>query len=206
LYAINKDKDYSVYFLKDYQKYDNSGYSLMFGDGPKPIDNEYIGENVYLNIINQARKNVYIMTPYFIPDETITSLIASKARSGVDVRIVLPEIADKRFVYVVSRNNVEKLLPAGVKIYTMKSSFVHSKVVLTENSAIVGSINVDLRSFNQQFESAVFTNQQSTLDEITRDFETTIDRSVVINDNNKKRNNLKFRIYAGLFNIISPFM
>ena len=146
------------------------------------------------------------MTPYFIPDETILNLLKNKAISGVDVRIIIPDIADKKFVYTVTRNNAEKLIPYGIKVYTMNNSFVHSKVVLTENSAIVGSINMDLRSFNQQFESAVFTSEQSTLGSIARDFDSTFNLSNQITKKDFKRNKTGFRILAGLFNLISPFM
>ena len=146
------------------------------------------------------------MTPYFIPDETIKNLIINKARAGVDVRIILPHVADKKFVYTVSRNNAEKLLKYGVKVYTMVSSFVHSKIVLTENSAIVGSINMDLRSFYQQFESAVFTNEVSVLKDINKDFENTIAFSKQIDEKNMRRKKVSYRMLAGLFNLISPFM
>ena len=156
-----------------------------------------IAQNMYANQIANANEKLYIMTPYFVPDETITNLLANKARSGVDVRIILPDVADKKFVYFVSRNNAEKLLNTGIKIYTMKSSFVHSKVIYTENSAIVGSINVDLRSFNQQFESAVYTSEQSTLNQIHDDFINTLNYCQEINDMNKKRNIFFYRILAG---------
>lgn len=165
-----------------------------------------IAQNMYANLISNAQEKLYIMTPYFVPDETLLNLISNKARSGVDVRLILPDIADKKFVYIVSRNNAEKLLPTGVKIYTMKSSFVHSKIVYTENSAVVGSINVDLRSFNQQFESAVYTNEQDTLLQIVDDFNYTFNKCNEIDDKSKKRNSIFYRILAGLFNIISPFM
>ena len=165
-----------------------------------------IAQNIYANQIANAKEKLYIMTPYFIPDETITNLIISRAKSGVDVRIILPEIADKKFVYVVSRSNAEKLLKHGVKIFTMKSSFVHSKIILNENSAIVGSINIDLRSFNQQFESAVFTDGKSIIESLNKDFDYTFERSIEINEKNKKRNSILYRILAGLFNLISPFM
>lgn len=165
-----------------------------------------IPQNIYLNLFSSAKEKLYIMTPYFIPDETITNVLIAKACSGVDVRIILPEIADKKFVYIVSRNNAEKLIAHGVKIYTMDSSFVHSKVILTEHSAIVGSINIDLRSFNQQFESAVLLDGAETLNEINNDFSFTLNHSTEITNKNKKRNSLIFRILAGLFNLISPFM
>ena len=138
--------------------------------------------------------------------KTITNLIINKAKSGIDVRIILPDVADKKFVYVVSRNNVEKMMKYGVKLYTMTSSFVHSKIVATEKMVIVGSINMDLRSFYQQFESAIFTNDTKILEQVNADFNKTFKYSRLITDKEKKRNSRLYRILAGTFNIVSPFM
>lgn len=203
-FLTNQKIDYNKYLNKCNDSVLTNEICTPFVSGPNyPYS---IAQNIYANQISNAKEKLYIMTPYFIPDETITNLIISRAKSGIDVKIILPEIADKKFVYVVSRSNAEKLLKHGVKIFTMKSSFVHSKVILNETSAIVGSINVDLRSFNQQFESAVFTDSKSTLREIENDFNYTLERSIEITDKNKKRNLLHYRILAGLFNLISPFM
>lgn len=202
-FLTNKEIDYQRYLNKaDDFKVD--GAVVPFVSGPNyPMS---ISQNIYANQISHANEKLYIMTPYFVPDETITNLLKNKARSGVDVRIILPDVADKKFVYIVSRNNAEKLMADGVKVYTMTHSFVHSKVILTENSAIVGSINMDLRSFNQQFESAVLLNDKLTLQAIDKDFDYTMTYSREITDKDKKRNKLHFRILAGLFNLISPFM
>lgn len=202
-FVNSKPIEYEQYINKA-EKFECCGVNTTFVSGPNY--NFSIAQNMYANQIADAKEKLYIMTPYFIPDETITNLIINKAKSGVDVRIILPEIADKKFVYIVSRNHVEKLIQYGIKAYTMTSSFVHSKVILTEKSAIVGSINMDLRSFNQQFESAVFTNQTSTLQDIENDFDNTINHCQQITSNNCKRNKLHFRMLAGLFNLISPFM
>lgn len=165
-----------------------------------------IAQNMFANEIANASEKLYIMSPYFIPDETIINMLANKARSGVDVRIILPDIADKKFVYIVSRNNAEKLISSGVKVYTMTSSFVHAKVILTESSAIVGSINMDLRSFNQQFESAVYSNDKTLLNDINLDFINTINHSKMITSKDMRRRRYSYRAVAGLLNLISPFM
>lgn len=202
-FLSNKNIDYKKYLNKA-MEFDSNEILVPFVSGPNY--DVSISQGIYANEISNAKEKLYIMTPYFIPDETIMNLLKNKARSGVDVRIILPGVADKKFVYIVSRNNAEKLIEYGVKIYIMKTSFVHSKVVLTENSAIVGSINMDLRSFNQQFESAVFVNGESVLTEIATDFDYTISHCQEIDKKNRKRNKLHFRVLAGLFNLISPFM
>lgn len=202
-FLTNEEIDFSK-FINKADSFNSDGAVVPFVSGP--VYPYSISQNMYANEIANAKEKLYIMTPYFVPDETIKNLLINKARSGVDVRIILPAIADKNFVYIVSRNNAEKLMEHGVKIYTMTSSFVHSKVVLTENSAIVGSINMDLRSFNQQFESAVFTSEEKTLKQINDDFIFTINHSKQITTSEKKRNKLSYRMIAGIFNLVSPFM
>lgn len=198
-----KDEDYGK-FLNKAEKHDNNSIIVPYADGLEYEAN--IGKNVYTNMIANASEKLYIMSPYFVIDDTINNLLINKAKSGVDVRIILPEIADKKLVYIISRNTAEKLVLSGVKVYAMKNSFVHSKVVLTENSAVVGSINMDLRSFYQQFESALYLNDKQTLIDIEKDFEDTFNKSTQFKKETLKRNKFSVRVIAGITNLISPFM
>ena len=199
----NENIDYSKYINKA-ETFKSDSVVVPFVSGP---NYDYsIAQNIYAEEIAKAKKRLYIMTPYFIPDETISNLIINKAKSGVDVRIILPDIADKKFVYVVSRNNAEKMMKYGVKVYTMTHSFVHSKIVMSDSSVIVGSINIDLRSFNQQFESAVFTNDKKVLSDVAADFEKTFNYCRLITKETQKRRFFTYRLLGGMFNIISPFM
>lgn len=201
---ITKNRIDYIPFLNKSKDYDNNSIVVPFVDGLEYSHS--IGRDTYINMLSNATKKIYIMTPYFIPDETINDLLKNKALCGVEVVIVLPDVADKKLVYQVSRSNAEKLLTYGVKIYIMKDSFVHSKLVLTEHCVVVGTINIDQRSFNQQFESAVYTNDTNILECVNSDFSTTIKNSIEINFKNQKRNKTINRITAGLFRIISPFM
>ena len=202
-FVTGKSENYENYVGKS-EKTNNTSVVVPYADGLEYADN--IGKNVYTNIISNASKKLYIMSPYFVIDDTINNLLINKAKSGVDVRIILPEIADKKFVYIVSRNNAEKLVLAGVKIYTMKNSFVHSKIVMNERSAVVGSINMDLRSFYQQFESALYLTDIQTLSDIEKDFETTFADSHILEKEKLRRNRFSYRVVAGVTNLISPFM
>ncbi len=198
-----KNDDYSK-FLNKAKSNTNKSAVIPFVDG---LDYGIrIGKGVVEGIISNAKKRLYIMTPYFIPEDTVNNLLIQKARSGVDVRLILPGIADKKFVYVVSRSNAERLIKAGVKFYTMKNSFVHSKVILSESQALVGSINVDLRSFYQQFESAVLTDDVSLLNDVKKDFDTVTSVSELITEDKTKLNKLGFRLISGILKILSPFM
>ena len=199
----NKNSDYSS-FLNNFEVSKNNALVTPYADGLDYPDN--IGKNAYLNIIAGAAEKIYIMSPYLVLDDSIKNLLINKAKSGIDVRIILPEVADKKIVYTITRNTAEKLMLEGVKCYTMKNSFVHSKVVLTENSAIVGSINMDLRSFYQQFESSIYLTDSNTMDAIEQDFLDTFNKSTEITKSNMNRRFLTFRIMAGITNILSPFM
>ena len=202
-FLTNEKIDYNNY-INIADKNESKELIIPFVSGPN-YDHS-IAQNIITSIISNAKEKLYIMTPYFIPNETITNLIINKAKSGIDVKIILPEIADKKFVYFVTRNNAEKLISSGVKIYTMNHSFVHSKLYLTETCSIIGSINLDLRSFNQQFESAILTNENQTLCDIEKDFNQTLNYCSQIKKENMNRNKKSFRLLAGIFNIISPFM
>lgn len=202
-FITNEETNYENYInLAD--SFETDSVVVPFVSGP---EFKYsISKDMFLNIIADADEVINIMTPYFIPEETIINLLIAKAKSGVKVNLVLPGIADKKLVYVVSRDYAERLIASNVKVYTMVNSFVHSKVLSNENSAIIGSINLDHRSFNQQFESAVYTNDRKTIDAIEQDFKTTIMASEEITPEKRKRNKLMYRLFAGILRLISPFM
>lgn len=156
-------------FLNLYEKEECVGTVLPFACGPEfqlPIC-----KTVYENIISSAREKLYIMTPYFVPDESFTQCLINCALCGVDVRVVLPSVPDKKYVYVLTRDNAEKLIKYGIKIYYLKDSFVHSKIMASEECAAVGSANLDMRSFYQQFENAVIFDNKETLKSVFDDFE-----------------------------------
>ncbi len=200
-YVTKEKPDYEKY-LGLYTPTENTSAVVPYADG---LDyKEPIGKGVYESMIASARERIWIMTPYFVPDDTITDLLAEKARAGVDVRLILPAIADKPYVYAVSRDNAERLIPYGVKVYTMDNSFVHSKLLLTENNVVVGSINMDLRSFYQQFECAVFTNDPKAVAQVADDFAVTFGDCTLLDGSGK----YKFikRIIAGVLRIFAPLM
>ena len=202
-YLTKTREDYSS-FMGMATPSENSAVVVPYADG---LDFELpIGKSVYENMIAAAKDKIYIMTPYFIVDDAITNLLINKALSGVDVRIILPEIPDKSFVYGVTRNNAEKLMDYGVKAYLMKNSFVHSKLLLTENSVVVGSINMDLRSFYQQFECAVYTDDHKIRSAVLSDFENTFNDCQLITEKNKLRKHTFYRAFAGLMQVFAPFM
>ena len=147
----------------------SDGFVQLFSDSP--TDEELVAENAHLNLINEARRSLYIMTPYLvIGHEMLTALMLS-AKSGVDVRILVPHIPDKWYVLAVTRSNYEVLTKAGVRIYEYTPGFLHAKVMLIDDQmAIVGTSNLDFRSYYMHFECGALISKSSSLLDMKRDF------------------------------------
>lgn len=147
----------------------SDGYVQPYADSP--IDNENVGEHVYLKIINNAKKYVYINTPYLIIDDAMVSALKLAAKSGVDVRIVTPHRWDKRFVHMTTRSYYRELLRAGVKIYEYSRGFMHSKTFVSDDKvATVGTTNLDFRSLYLHFECGVLLYKNRSVMEIKKDY------------------------------------
>lgn len=111
----------------------------------------------YLKMISSAKKNIYIQTPYFIPDDSVLDALKMAALSGVDVRIMIPCKPDHIFVYWATYSYVGILLNAGVKIYIYEDGFLHAKTITVDTEVTsVGSANFDIRSFYLNFEANAF--------------------------------------------------
>ncbi len=132
----------------------SEGFVQPFGDNP--LDSDTTTEYVYMKMISMAERNIWITTPYLIPDDSMIEALSIAARSGVDVRIITPHYPDKKSVFEVSRSNYLQLLKAGVRIYEYIPGFIHSKTFLVDDEiAVVGTTNIDYRSFYLHFELSV---------------------------------------------------
>lgn len=130
------------------------GYVVPYCDSP--LDDERVGENVYLNAIKNARRRVWFTTPYLILDDEMISELTLAAKRGLDVRVVTPGIPDKKIIYQLTRANYNQLIPAGIRIYEYTPGFIHAKQLLVDDDvAVVGTINLDYRSLYLHFENAV---------------------------------------------------
>jgi cardiolipin synthase len=143
-----------------------------------PWDDEAVGQTVYINLIQNAEKYVYITTPYLIIDYAMQFALSSAAKSGVDVRIITPHIPDKRLVFEMTRAHYRPLLEAGVKIYEYIPGFMHAKnFAVDDRYGTVGSINLDYRSMFLHFENGVFLCGTPCIQDIKEDFLTTLNES-----------------------------
>ena len=135
-----------------------------------PVDREAVAKNVYLELINQAQKRLYICTPYLILDNDLLSCLRLAAKRGVDVRIYTPGVPDKPTIYQLTRSYFPHLLRAGVKIYSYTPGFLHAKTWLVDDRiAAVGTVNLDYRSLYLHFENSVLIYGGAVLDDVRRD-------------------------------------
>lgn len=145
------------------------GFVQPYSDSP--MDDENVGEHVYLQIISSAKDYVYINTPYLIIDDSMLSALVLAAKSGVDVRIVTPHIWDKRFVHMTTRSYYSELIAAGVHIYEYSKGFIHSKTFVSDDDiASVGTTNMDYRSLYLHFECGAVFYDCSVVKEVKEDF------------------------------------
>ena len=154
----------------------SDGYIMPYGDSP--FNNDIIGENIYINIISNAKKYVYIFTPYLVIDTSTQSALELAAKRGVDVRIVIPHIPDKKIVYQVTKSYCPALIKAGVKIYEYTPGFIHAKSFICDDEiATVGTINMDYRSLVHHFECGCFFYKTSIIKDIYNDYINTFEIS-----------------------------
>ncbi len=161
------------------EKFTTDGYIQPFTDSP--FDDESVSQSVFLNMLGQAKRYVYINTPYLILDNEMTTALCLAAKRGVDVRIVTPYIGDKWFVHAVTRSNYEVLIEAGVRIYEYTPGFMHAKTfVVDDELAVVGTINLDYRSLYLHFECGVWLYKTQSVLEIKEDYLQTLTVSQLV--------------------------
>lgn len=198
------DSDFTKYKYSFPKSKGHKGYVAPYGE--TPLDDEITGQNVYLNIINQANDYVYIFTPYLIVDTDMINALTLAAKRGVDVRIVIPGIPDKKIVYSVSESYVEPLVKGGVKVYKYTPGFVHSKVFVSDdNVATVGTINLDYRSLYLHFECGLYLEDVECVKDVKKDLVETITKSKEVSKEEVKPSIIK-SIKQALLRLIAPLM
>lgn len=161
----------------------------------------------YLKLIDKARRNIYIQTPYLIPDSSILEALKIAALSGVDVRLMIPYKADHFYVHWASLSYVGELLKAGVRCYLYQRGFLHSKVIVTDGFASsVGTANLDIRSFDLNFEVNAFIYDQEISNQLEEQFLRDLEDCVEISQEAYSGRSLAVRFKEGLFRLFSPIL
>jgi cardiolipin synthase len=205
-YFQKKRDDYeSFYPWKDSpcaEEYD--GYVQPYADSP--MDDENVGEHVYIKIINNAKRYVYINTPYLVVDDNLLSALTLAAKSGVDVRIITPHRWDKWMVAITSRSYYRQLVSAGVKVYEYTSGFNHSKTFVSDDKvATVGTTNLDFRSLYLHYECGVLVYDSSAVEGVKHDFLDTLPLCHQITLADCARNTFQ-RVVQDILRLFAPLM
>lgn len=197
--------DYYYPHIEKPEKTSKNGYIVPFTDSP--LDDEPVGENVYINIINNAKKYVYITTPYLIISNEMMTALTLAAKAGVDVRIITPHIADKWFVHAVTRAHYKTLISKNVKIYEYTPGFIHAKnFVADDNTAVVGTINLDFRSLYLHFECATLMYKTNCISDIKEDFLNTLDKCEEITLEKCQKVNPFIKLLRAFLRFFAPMM
>lgn len=187
------------------EEFRSDGYIQPFCDSP--LDDETVGENVYLNIINRAKRYVYICTPYLIIDNEMMTALCLAAKSGIDVRIMTPGIPDKKMVFLLTQSYYQQLLEAGVKIYEYQPGFLHAKsFVCDDEIGVVGTINLDYRSLYLHFEDGVWIYKNSVIHDIKQDFVETLDYCNPISLEFCRGRNAAVRAMQNVLRLFAPML
>lgn len=169
----NNNEDFSKYFIRSEYKAAQTGFAQPYADSP--MDDEQVGEEVYISMVNKAEKYCWFITPYLIITDEMTHALCLAAKRGVDVRIITPGIPDKKMIYSVTRSFYHGLVKNGVRIYEWTPGFCHAKMSVADDCmATCGTINLDYRSLYHHFENGCFMADSPAVLSIRNDLEETM--------------------------------
>ncbi len=199
-----KEPDYKSY-LGLAENFDDKGYAVPFGDNP--FDDDKVGEKVYMHILNRANSYVHIMSPYLILDDELLTALKYSAERGIDTKLILPGIPDKKAVYALAKTYFKTLLNSGVEIYLYTPGFVHAKVFVSDDcKAVVGTINLDYRSLYHHFECGTFLYDADCISEIEADYQATLEKCERVNYESIKKEKLFTKLRGRFMRLIAPLL
>ncbi|MBQ9802426.1 MAG: cardiolipin synthase [Clostridia bacterium] len=188
------------------QSHKAAGYVIPFGDGPAPLYTRRVGKSVIQNMLANATRYMYMTTPYLIIDNDLCTAIENAALRGVDVRIIVPHVPDKKIVFGMTRSFYTRLMRAGVKIYEYEPGFIHAKSYLADDEcAMIGTINLDYRSLVHHFENGVWLWRADAIADLKHDIEETLARSIPVTEDMLTTNIFR-RFFRAVVRIFAPLL
>lgn len=183
----------------------NDVFCQVISDGPANNPRNPV-ENAYKQMIYYAKKVLYITTPYLIIEDDMREALVTAATSGVDVRIITPFIPDKKTVKILTNYNYGRLIAAGVRIFEYSPGFIHAKTIISEDSGIVGTINMDYRSFHLHYECGLWFSNCDTVNIIKEDLLKTMEKCHEVTYEEWKNRPLTLKISQLVLNLFSTMM
>ena len=182
------------------------GYLIPFGDGPHPIYERRVGKSVIQNMLSAATRYAYMTSPYLIIDNDLCTDLENAALRGVDVRIIVPHIPDKKIIFGMTQSFYPRLMSAGVKIYEYEPGFIHAKSYLVDDEyAMIGTINLDYRSLVHHFENGVWMYKCNAIKDLKADIEDTLTKCIEVTPDMLKTNLLQ-RFIRAVVRIFAPML
>ena len=182
-----------------------AGFVIPFGDSP--VDENKVGECVYMDILNRAHRYVHIMSPYLILDGEMETMLKFAAERGVDVKLILPGIPDKKVPYALAKTHYASLLASGVQIYEYTPGFVHAKVfVCDDREAVVGTINLDYRSLYHHFECATYLYGVDCIEDIETDYQSVLKQCCAVTAETIRHEKWTVKALGIVLKAIAPLM
>ena len=182
------------------------GYLIPFGDGPRPLYDIGVGKAVIQNMLSTAARYAYMTTPYLIIDNELCRSIENAALRGVDVRIILPHVPDKKLVSGMTKSFYHRLIKSGVKIYEYEPGFIHAKsYIVDDDYAMIGTVNLDYRSLVHHFENGVWMYKCDCISDLKSDIDDTLAKSIEVSPDMLKTGAIT-RIVRSVVRIFAPML
>ena len=203
------------YFVKQILIEDKRYYPTPVACGPVLVQTLVSGPDmrwesimqVFTRAFHLARKKIYIETPYFLPPESIVTALQTAALSGVDVRLILPKRSDAVVALYSSFSYFGQMLDAGVKVFLYEEGFIHSKVtIIDDDISLVGSANMDFRSFEQNFEMNTIIYNEEMTTRMTKIFEDDLEHSKKLEEDEWEKRSVWHRLKESLARLFSPLL
>ncbi|MCR5594381.1 MAG: cardiolipin synthase [Lachnospiraceae bacterium] len=179
------------------------GYVMPYADCP--LDGIRVGEDVYIDMFYSACDHIYVMTPYLVMDGEMKAAMVYAAQRGVDVRVIIPGIPDKKVIYSLAKVESKSLIKSGIKIYEYTPGFLHTKAVISDDTkAVVGTINMDYRSLYHHFECAAYMYKTPCIADIRCDFEETFKKCREVTLDTIRHDSFFYKILGTFMRFLAP--
>lgn len=201
---LPQDSEHYEKYIKEAKNVVSSGFLIPFGDDP--FDDEAIGKQSYLYLLQNAKETVDIIMPYFIVDASFFECMLHTAKKGIKIRLIMPGIADKKFVNYVAKTYYKDLIVNGIEIYEYPG-FTHAKMMIKDtDEAIIGTINLDYRGLYLHFEDGVYLFQNKEIINMKEDYEETILKCQKITDKELKEYSKLKLLIGKVLRLFAPLL
>ena len=197
------EMDENKYFTNKSINVENC-YIMPYLDGPSPFYEYKISKKLILDLLNEAKHYVYITTPYLIVDNELLAAIQNASLRGIDVKIIVPHIPDKKIVFQMTKGSYQTLLKSNVQLYEYTPGFIHAKTYISDDKyGILGTANLDYRSLVHHFENGVWIYNEKIVQDIKKDFNASIEKSQKIE---RKKESLLTILFRDILKLIAPLL